>query len=73
MRSPEGQEHPNSGCFLEIVENELLVWTDALGPGYRPSANPFMTGLIHLEAHPQGTRYTAMAIHKDPADRKSVV
>ena len=70
MRSPEGQNHPNVGCFLEVVENELLVWTDALGPGYRPSANAFMTGIIHLEDHPQGTKYTAMALHKDAATRQ---
>ena len=25
MRSPEGQNPPNVGCFLEVVENELLV------------------------------------------------
>src|SRR2546425_245846 len=35
MRSPEGQDHPNTGCYLEIVPYEKLVWTSALGPGYR--------------------------------------
>jgi uncharacterized protein YndB with AHSA1/START domain len=39
MRSPEGKEFPNVGCYLEIVKNEKLVWTNALTPGYRPS-NP---------------------------------
>jgi uncharacterized protein YndB with AHSA1/START domain len=39
MRSPEGQDITNLGCFLEIVANRKLVWTVALGPGYRPS-NP---------------------------------
>jgi uncharacterized protein YndB with AHSA1/START domain len=34
MRSPEGQEHSGAGCYLEIVPNEKLVWTSALGPGY---------------------------------------
>lgn len=29
MRSPEGQEHDNLGCYLEIVDNERLVWTVA--------------------------------------------
>ena len=37
MRSPEGQEFPNVGCYLEVIENKKLVWTNALGPGYRPS------------------------------------
>jgi len=36
MRSPEGQEFPNEGCYLEVIENEKLVWTGALKPGYRP-------------------------------------
>ena len=29
MRSPEGQDHPNMGCYLEVVPNRRLVWTDA--------------------------------------------
>jgi len=73
MRSPEGQEYPNVGCFLEIVENEKLVWTNALGPGYRPcspqtaaTCGEFLfTAVITLEPHGTGTRYTAMAIHLD--------
>lgn len=32
MRSPEGQELLNAGCYLEIVETEKLVWTNALAP-----------------------------------------
>jgi uncharacterized protein YndB with AHSA1/START domain len=32
LRSPEGQEFPNIGCYLDIVPNERLVWTDALLP-----------------------------------------
>ena len=32
LRSPEGEEFPNVGCYLEIVPNERLVWTDALLP-----------------------------------------
>ena len=70
MRSPEGAEYPCSGCILEVVENELLVWTDALTPGYRPGSEPFMTAAIALEPHPRGTRYIAHAMHKDEATRK---
>src|SRR5665647_594881 len=40
MRSPEGQEFPNIGCYLEVVENERLVWTNALLPGFRPAPTP---------------------------------
>jgi Activator of Hsp90 ATPase homolog 1-like protein len=37
MRSPEGQEFPHVGCFLELIENEKMVMTNALEPGYRPA------------------------------------
>jgi len=70
MRSPEGQDFPNVGCYLEIVENERLVFTDALAPGYRPSEKPFFTAVIMFEPHEEGTKYTAIALHKDEADRK---
>jgi uncharacterized protein YndB with AHSA1/START domain len=70
MRSPEGKEFPNIGCYLEVVPQERLVWTDALLPGYRPSANPFFTAIIAIEPHGKGTRYVATAIHRDEAGRK---
>jgi uncharacterized protein YndB with AHSA1/START domain len=70
MRSPEGKDFPNVGCILEVVPQERLVWTDALLPGYRPSAKPFFTAIIALEKEGKGTRYTATAIHRDEAGRK---
>jgi uncharacterized protein YndB with AHSA1/START domain len=70
MRSPEGVEHPNSGCYLEIVENRRLVWTDALLAGYRPSGQPFMTAAILLEPDGKGTRYTAIAMHANGESRR---
>ncbi|MGB8076487.1 MAG: SRPBCC domain-containing protein, partial [Gallionella sp.] len=66
MRSPEGQEFPNTGCYLEVVENERLVWTNALLPGFRPAPAPaakadeltgfFFTAMVTLAAHGSGTR-----------------
>lgn len=70
MRSPEGQEFPNIGCFLEIVPNERLIFTDTLLAGYRPSENPFFTGILTLESQGSATRYTATALHRDEATRK---
>jgi len=70
MRSPEGQEFPNVGCYLEVVPQKRLVFTDALRPGYRPAQNPFMTAIIAIEPHGSGTRYTATALHHDEAARK---
>lgn len=79
MRSPEGQEVPNAGCYLEIVPNEKLAWTNALLPGYRPAPVPEVDGtcnefqftaVIALAPHGNGTRYTALVIHRDEAGRK---
>lgn len=71
MRSPEGDEMPASaGCYLEVVENEKLVFTDGLGPNYRPKGEGFMTAILYLEDAGEGTKYTAIAIHKDPEDKK---
>jgi uncharacterized protein YndB with AHSA1/START domain len=71
MRGPEGQEFPSAGCFLEVVPQERLVFTDALQPGYRPAEKPFFTGVILLEDAGAGrTRYTAIAIHRDVEARK---
>lgn len=70
MRSPEGNSFPNVGCYLEIVPNQKLVFTDALQPGYRPSENPFFTAILLLEPEGTGTRYIAYAIHRDEPGRK---
>ena len=70
MRSPEGQEFPNVGCYLEVVPQRRLVFTDALLPGYRPAQNPFLTAIIAIEPHGSGTRYVATALHNDEAARK---
>lgn len=77
MRSPEGVEYPNVGCYLEIVPNEKLVWTNALAPGFRPSqpsgakeCDTFaMTAIIVLEPHGNGTNYKVLVLHGDEAAR----
>lgn len=75
MRSPEGQEFSNIGCYLEIIPNEKLVWTNALQPGYRPvnqlamSDNDFpFTAIVSIESHMQGAKYTAIALHRNEED-----
>lgn len=71
MRSPEGQEFPNLGCYLEVVPMQRLVFTDTLLPGYRPSPNPFFTAVLELKPNGTGgTRYTATAIHGNEETRK---
>lgn len=78
MRSPEGQEFPNKGCFLEIVQNEKLVWTNALAPGYRPVIMPAgcpgdsfaFTAVISLLPRGAGTHYRATVIHAERESRE---
>lgn len=71
MRSPEGETMPPSpGCFLEVVPHRRLVFTDALGPGYRPNPEPFMTAFILLAPEGAGTRYVAIAKHADASRRR---
>lgn len=66
MRTPDGDiMDPGAGCVLEAVENERLVWTGALGPGFRPTDSdlPF-TAIITMESNGSGgTRYRAIARH----------
>ena len=70
MRSPEGEEFPNIGCYLEVTPNERLIFTDTLLAGYRPSPKPFFTAVLQLARNGAGTRYTAIAIHGDESTRK---
>jgi uncharacterized protein YndB with AHSA1/START domain len=80
MQSPEGQNFPNSGCYLEVIPNEKLVWTNAVEPGYRPTLRPaespghecaelLFTAVISLEPHGSGTKYTALVMHMDQESR----
>jgi len=71
MRSPEGQEFPSSGVYLEVVENRRLVFTDAYTRAWEPSAKPFMTGIITFENEGGQTRYSARVLHWSAADRKT--
>lgn len=70
MEGPDGERHDNTGCFLQIVPEKLLVFTDALGPGYRPLGSGFMTASVLIEPTATGTLYTARALHKDEAAKK---
>ena len=70
MQGPDGEVIPGAGCYLEVIPQERLVWTDALLPGYRPSESPFFTAVLELETVPGGTRYRATAIHRDPESKQ---
>ena len=71
MRSPEGQEFPNRGVYLEVVENKKLVFTDAYTSAWEPSDKAFMTVIVTFEDLGGKTRYTARARHWTVADREA--
>ena len=71
MRAPDGTEIPNPGIYLEVVENERLVFTDAYTSAWQPSEKPFMTGILTFEEEDGKTRYTARVLHWTVADREA--
>ncbi|RJG03441.1 SRPBCC family protein [Noviherbaspirillum sedimenti] len=71
MRSPEGQEIPCPGVYLEVIPNERLVFTDAYINAWQPSEKPFMTAVLTFEDVGGKTRYTARVLHWTVADREA--
>ncbi|MBS1183747.1 MAG: polyketide cyclase [Proteobacteria bacterium] len=71
MTTPDGDACPEiPGCILVVEPQRRLVWTDGLGPQFRPNPEAFMTADITMEAVPGGTRYRALVRHKSPEDRQ---
>jgi uncharacterized protein YndB with AHSA1/START domain len=64
LKSPDGQEIPNHGVYLEVVPNRKVVFTDAYVSAWQPSPNPFMTVILTFEDAGAGqTRYTVRVLH----------
>jgi uncharacterized protein YndB with AHSA1/START domain len=71
MRAPDGTDLPNHGVYLDVVENERLVITDAYTHAWVPSDKPFMTLIVTLADEGDGTRYRALVRHWSIADRET--
>jgi len=71
MRGPDGTEIPCGGIYLEIVDNERIVFTDAYTRAWEPSDKPFMTVILTFEDLGGKTRYTARVRHWTVADRET--
>ena len=71
MRSPDGNDMPCPGVYLEVVPNQRLVFTDAYTSAWQPSRKPFMTVILTLEDEGGKTRYTARVRHWTVADREA--
>jgi uncharacterized protein YndB with AHSA1/START domain len=77
MTGPDGFDFKGTSCILEAVENERIVWTSALEPGYRPrdkdpeDCGGFPFTAIHTFEDAGGgkTRYRAVVLHRNAADR----
>lgn len=62
-----------SGCFLDIVDGERIVFTNVLTGGWRPAEQGFMTAIITLRDRPTGTEFAAHVMHKSNGDRNQHV
>jgi len=81
MTGPDGFDTGTggAGCVLDIAEGQRVVWTSALGPGWRPNTpGPadcggfLFTAIMTLEDMADGkTLYRAVAKHKDLADAET--
>lgn len=61
----DGNLIDNKGVYLEVVENEKLVFTDTYTEGWKPAPDPFLTAIVTFEDLGAGrTRYTAVARHR---------
>jgi uncharacterized protein YndB with AHSA1/START domain len=76
MQGPAGEREDGSGCFLELVPDRRVVWTNALLPGFRPSpVEPDgpgfgFTAIVEFEPTPAGgSVYRATVLHRTQADR----
>lgn len=71
MNGPNGEVFPNRGVYLEVVEDERIVFTDAFADAWEPSEKPFMVGIVTFEDEGGKTRYTARVRHWTVADREA--
>ncbi len=71
INGPNGEQFGEPGVFLEVVDKERLMFTDAFRPGWRPSGRPFMAAKVLLEDAGAGkTRYVGRAMHWTAEARK---
>lgn len=75
MHGPEGERHDEGdGCFLDVVPRERIVFTSALGPGWRPRIGSGegcdlpMTAIITMQDDGDGTIYTGRVLHANAED-----
>ncbi len=72
MESPEGEQYPNSGCYLQVEPERLLVFTSVMATDFRPATPsngagdlPFTARIEIAPAADGGTHYRAIVMHAD--------
>jgi uncharacterized protein YndB with AHSA1/START domain len=75
MEGPNGERFEHPGCYLEVVPQRRLTFTDALEAGFRPirTLSPLgfrFTAHVLFEPAFGGTKYTAIALHAEEADAR---
>lgn len=73
MRGPDGASHPSGGVYLEIVPGRKLVFTSAMGEGWRPVEGDLQfVGEVSFEPQADGrTLYVARAMHWSEATARA--
>lgn len=76
IQMPDGASHQANGSFLNVVENRVIVFTDALQEGWVPSGAGFMTVFIMLTPqetafeNQETTQYDVRIAHKNAEDKQ---
>ncbi|WOI52636.1 SRPBCC domain-containing protein [Parvularcula sp. LCG005] len=52
------------GCFLEVVPETRIAFTDMMTAGWQPQAEGFFTAIFDLSPEGGGTAYHVRALHK---------
>lgn len=55
----------NKGVYLEVLPEEMLVFTDGYREGWKPAPEPFVTAILFRADTPDGgTSYALIARHR---------
>ena len=78
MKGPDDDEgHENVGCYLEVVKNQRLTWTDALEADFRPTGKSnecigdHFSATVLLKDENGSTKYTVIARHSSEESCKT--
>lgn len=69
MHGPDGEKSLIRHVWLEIIENEKIVFTDAFSRAWEPSDHPFVVAIVTFgDGGPGKTDYRAVVRHWSVAD-----